>query len=312
MKNKLTVLCLSLILIWTMGIGSAYAAGSGGTLSDSYTDIPVRNTISGDGNGVVLMYHHLVPDDVYATGIYNGNNAVIPVGQFEKEMAYLAENGYTTLTMSEINTYLRNGLPLPPKTVAITFDDGYESNYVYAYPILQQYNLKATIAVIVKSSLDGTAGSNGAYNPSGKTHLTFAQMREMIDSGLVEIGSHSYDGHAYITTETTANGKFFVQRKYLNDLGRSENYDEYFTRINDDLRLSKYILETELNTEICYFAFPYGNNSNDAIKALQYNGFEIATTVTAGKFTGNSNIYLLNRKNVNPGISVYQFADLLK
>lgn len=309
-RNLFLVLIFSFLFLFGIS-GSAFAVTASGSLSDAYTDTPVLDTVDGNGNGVVLMYHHLVPDDVYASANYTKSNAVISVSQFEQEMAYLANNGYTTLTMSEVNTYLRNHLPLPEKTVVITFDDGYESNYVYAFPILQKYQLKATIAVIVKSSLDEVSGSNGAYNPWKQSHLTFNQMREMQESGLVEFGSHSYDGHAYITTETSAFGKFFVHRKYLSDLGRSETYDEYFTRINDDLRMSKYILEKELNTEICYFAFPYGNNSDDVIQALQYNGFEIATTVKTGGFQNGTNVYLLNRKNVAPDISIAQFADLV-
>ena len=127
MKSKKVLCFIITILIFVFGISSTYAANTSGTISDSYTDIPVLDTVDGNGNGVVLMYHHLVPDDIYATGKYNGNNAIIPVSQFEKEMAYLAQNGYTTLTMSEINTYLHNGITLPQKTVAVTFDDGYES-----------------------------------------------------------------------------------------------------------------------------------------------------------------------------------------
>ena len=311
MKTKFFVIISIVMLLCFAFPSAAIAATSGGTLSDAYTDLPVRDTISGNGRGVVLMYHHIVPDDVYASGIYDGNNAVISVSQFDEEMNYLYQNGYTTLTMSEINTYLRNNMTLPQKCVAITFDDGYESNYIYAYPILQKYGLKATIAVIVSSSLDNVSGSVGEYNPAGKSHLTFDEMREMQASGLIEIGSHSYNGHALITTETTANGKFFVHRKYLSNLGRSETYDEYFVRINDDLRMSKYILEQELGTEICYFAFPYGSNSNDVVTALKYNGFEIATTVSAGNISANSSVYLLNRKNVNAGIDIRQFANLI-
>ena len=314
LKRKITNLffCAVLTTIFFMfAVTSAFAVSVNGNISDSFTDVPVPNSISGDGNGVVLMYHHIVPDEVYASGIYAGNNAVIPVSQFEEEMLYLYENGYTTLKMSEVNTYIRNGMTLPDKTVVITFDDGYESNYVYVYPILQKYNLKANIAVVVISSLDEVSGSTGEFDATKQTHLTFDQMREMQASGLVEIGSHSYDGHAYIKTVNSEYGKFFSQRKYLSELGRSETYYEYFTRINDDLRLSKYILERELGTVISYFAFPYGSFCDDAIKALQYNGFEIATTVNAGKISAASNVFLLNRKNVNAGIDISQFANLI-
>lgn len=263
-----------------------------------------------DYGAVALMYHHIVEDDVFATGAYAGNNAVMSLSQFEEEMEYLADNGYRTFTMTEAAAMLYNSLPFPEKSVLITFDDGYASNYELAYPVLKKYNLKATVAAVVIST---EQAENGGAARQPLPHLTFEQLREMQADGLVEIGSHSYNGHGLITTNANgAEGKFFVAKKYLSEQGRKETEAEFIERITQDLRQSKEVLQSELGRPIYYFAYPYGAVSTGAIDALKNNGFLVAITTNAGDISKSSDPYRLNRRNVDQGISLGKFADLLK
>ncbi len=134
----------------------------------------------------VLLYHHLQPE---ADG---SNGAVISVELFEKHMKALAENGYSAVSCSEVISYVEKGTPLPDNPVMITFDDGYRSNYEYAYPILKKYGLKATIFVI------GTSFGSETYKDTDmKTipHFGLSEAKEMVDSGVIEIQSHTYDMH---------------------------------------------------------------------------------------------------------------------
>lgn len=263
-----------------------------------------------DYGAVALMYHHIVTDEEMATGEHTGNNAVISLSQFAEEMAYLAENDYRTYTMSEAAAVLYNSLAFPEKSVIITFDDGYASNYELAYPILQEYGLKATIAAVVVST---EQAENGGAAKQPLPHLTFEQMREMQTSGLVEIGSHSYDGHGMIATNANGGqGKFFVAKKYLAEAGRKETDAEFVERITQDLRKSKEVLESELGRPIYYFAYPYGAVSDGAMEALKNNGFLVAITTNAGDIAKNSDPYRLNRRNVDQGISLEKYATLLK
>ncbi len=89
-------------------------------------------------NVPVLMYHHITP----AGGMINTTPA-----NFESQIAWLARNGYTSLTAARFAGHLA-GRPVPEKSVLITFDDGYLDNWVYAHPVLQRYGMNAVLFVI--------------------------------------------------------------------------------------------------------------------------------------------------------------------
>lgn len=263
-----------------------------------------------DYGAVALMYHHIITDEELANGVQAGNNAVISLSQFEEEMAYLAEHEYHTYTMSEAAAMLYNSLPFPKNSVMITFDDGYASNFELANPVLQKYNLKATVAPVVIST---EQAENGGAAKQPLPHLTFEQLRQMQASGLWEIGSHSYDGHGMIdVSESGKQGKFFVAHKYLPEKGRVETDAEFYERITQDLRHSKYVLESELGRPVHYFAYPYGSVSEGAVEALRSNSFLVAITTAAGGINKSSDPMRLNRRNVDQGISIEKFATLLK
>ena len=64
---------------------------------------------------------------------------------FDRQMAYLKENGYNTINTDQLYDYMVNGAELPENPIMITFDDGYEDNYQNAYPILKKYGFTGTI-----------------------------------------------------------------------------------------------------------------------------------------------------------------------
>lgn len=262
-----------------------------------------------DHGAVVLMYHHIVPDEELV-GDSIGNNAIISYSQFAEEMEYLADSGYRTFTASEAAGIIKNGLNFPEKTVILTFDDGYASNYTLAYPLLRDLGLKATIAVVVSSSM--SASEPGGAALQNIPHLTFAEMREMEAAGVIEIGSHSYDGHGLIrSSQGGKQGKFFVDKAWLPYESRMETQDEYADRIRQDLRVSKLILEAELGHRINYFAYPYGVYNSAVKQALEDGGFLIAVTTTKGTINVNSDVFKLNRRNVDQGIGLREYAKLL-
>ena len=133
---------------------------------------------------------------------------------------------------------------LPEKPIIITFDDGYESNYLYAYPLLQKYGVKAAIFAVVS-----TVGEN----PNGKPHFTWEQAREMEQSGLVQIESHTLS-HAGLT----ACDPVQLQR---------------------ELRYSKYLLDTNLNKNCTVLAYPYGYYTDEISAAAAQAGYTIQCRV---------------------------------
>lgn len=310
------VFSMTFLLMFIMGGMNVLGATVSGEAAPNTNSTPIGKYTSGSGEAVVLMYHHIATDEEIESGIYDGNNAIIGESQYDEEMKYLADNGYTTLLASELATILENGLDMPEKAVVITFDDGYESNYTRAYPIMQKYNLKMSIGIVVKSTEDLALNiTNDTDDISlGLPHVTFEQCREMVASGLVEIGSHSYDGHIYVDTDAEGTqDKFFIARMWLEDEGRIETYQEYVDRITYDVSKSKLLLEQELGVEIKYFVYPYGVTNDVMVGVLERAGYNIAITTKSGFVTSDDveNMFKLNRKNVNQGITLMQYMDLL-
>ena len=107
------------------------------------------------------------------------------VSALRRDLDFLRDNGYTTVLPRELAAgQLDDGSPLPQKAVLLTFDDGYESNYTLAFPILREYGAKAAISLIT-SRIDERADG----------FLTWDECREMAKSGLVEFASHTNDCH---------------------------------------------------------------------------------------------------------------------
>ncbi len=121
----------------------------------------------------VLMYH-AVGDD-----LFGGAELFVSESNLEAQLKYLVDNGYTTITFEDLPRI--NEIEKP---VMLTFDDGYDNNYELLYPLLQKYNCKATIFVITHTFTKG-------YDSKGMHKMTKKQVRELSDSGLVSIQSHT-------------------------------------------------------------------------------------------------------------------------
>lgn len=132
-----------------------------------YTDVPDPAAVPEGYKAPVLMYH-AVSDDCW--GI---DELFVSPEYMEQQLQYLNDNGFTTIFFSDLEH-----IDEIEKPVILTFDDGYDDNYDYLFPLLQKYNCKATVFVI-------------AANIGCEHMLTEEQVREMSDSGLVDIQSHS-------------------------------------------------------------------------------------------------------------------------
>lgn len=187
----------------------------------------------------ILMYHHVVPDGTEC------NDMTVTESKLAGDLKWLSENGYHTILPSE----LASGSPLPEKPILITFDDGYRSNYELAFPLLQKYQTKAVISVVVYMQ-DVCASS----------FLSWDMCREMIGSGLVEIGSHTY----YLHNLGEQGGNFTpggingIQRK------PEESDADFQVRVLDDLQKSHDLIEDNLGCEVTFFAYPFGIREPDA------------------------------------------------
>ena len=126
----------------------------------------------------VLLYHNITDEP----GDYNPE---VHISQelFREHLQFLKDNNYNTITFYDYYDYRVNGTPLPENPVIITFDDGYISNYKIAFPLLKEFEFKATMFMVTNSS----------YFPADFPipHFNYTQAREMQESGYIEIVSHS-------------------------------------------------------------------------------------------------------------------------
>jgi peptidoglycan/xylan/chitin deacetylase (PgdA/CDA1 family) len=132
----------------------------------------------------VLMYHNVAEN---ASGEWT-----ITPEQFESHLAALQNAGFEAVTIDDMTAFTERGVPLPAKPVLITFDDGYAGNYDYAYPLLRQYGMRASIFVI------GVSFGHDTYKDTDipiTPHFGDAAAREMVQSGVITLYSHTYDMH---------------------------------------------------------------------------------------------------------------------
>lgn len=207
---------------------------------------------------LILMYHGILPDNSRALGDY-----VVAVSEFESDLRYLKDKGYTTVTMRAVIDHVKNGSALPSKAVVITFDDGYYNNYVYAYPLLQKYSCTMLLSPIAKWS---DFYSEQPTVDERYTHVTWDHLREMRDSGVVEIANHSYDLH------TLNLGREGSAKK------ASETTAAYHNVLSADLERAQTRFFDELGAKPTTYTYPFGAVSNEALEVLKTLGFEAALT----------------------------------
>lgn len=228
----------------------------------------------------ILMYHHFVTSGSDASG------ATITEDRFRQDMNYLKANEYTPLLPKDLEAIKLGKMIMPEKPVMITFDDGYESNYKIAYPILKETQMKATIFVIAKS-MD--------TKPRNKiAKLSWDQMKEMYDSGLVDIQSHSYNLH-----NEESNGKQLLLAANGIQRGLIESRAQYELRLEKDLTLSIDLIEEKIGNKVTCFAYPYGSYEEWSTNVLKKKGIMFGFMIKNQMGDLNGDVYFLSRYTIS-------------
>ena len=212
----------------------------------------------------IIMYHNLSQ--------INSETLEIEIGRFEEHIKALSVAGYNTVSMRQLVDYVEMGTELPENPIVITFDDGYFSNYKFAYPILKEYEMKATIFVI--GSLVGKPNYWQPDNPI-KQYFDYEEAKEMIDSGFIEIQSHSYDMHERPIYESAP------LRNTVTKL-ESETDQDFVQAVQEDYLKSKEDIENNTNQEVFAFAYPLGEYSDLSEIALTNAGVKLTLSINPG------------------------------
>lgn len=219
----------------------------------------------------VLLYHDLespeYPNEKQGDAT---RDTVVGVQDFERQVRFLYENGYRTITFGDYFRLREARGEIPQKRVVITFDDGHYSNYCLAFEILRKYRFKGVFFIV-------------ADRVGRDCHLTADQIREMAEAGM-EIGSHGLS-HAYLPLL-----KPHEIRKELVD--------------------SRRILESIIRRPVEYFAFPGGHYDRNILKELQAAGYKGACSCIQGTNGLNSDPYLLRRLEIRNRCTVDNFSKI--
>ena len=165
---------------------------------------------------------------------------------FERQMEYLVQRGYHTVTLDELNEWQMGLRDLPPNAVAITFDDADESVYDYAFPVLKRLGLRATVFVVT-----GRVGTRW-----GEVRvLEWTRLREMYQSGVFDIQSHTHDLHYKVNEGSAASPVFLA----ATEPGRPvEGLTSWEDLVRDDLTKSRDAIRAHIGRTPAYLAWPYG------------------------------------------------------
>ena len=202
-------------------------------------------------DAVPVLNYHQINDTEH-------NSLTVNTEQFEAQMKYLKDEGYTPITPAEMLDAFDGKGTLPARPVVITFDDGYRDNYNHAFPILEKYGFKATIFLI------------SDYVSTFPNYLTWSQVSEMQDSGLIDFESHTLSHE---------------------ELAKAPSSEEIFHQ----LKGSKDAIEWNTGKNIDFIAYPCGEYTQEIEDLTREAGYRAAFTVNYGLASPAENHFILDR-----------------
>lgn len=224
---------------------------------------------------VVLTYHHI--SNKPFTGI------TISPERFEEDLKMLRDKHFNVISLRDMANAMEGNGELPENAVVITFDDGIESFYKYAYPLLKKYNMPATQFIIT--------ARNESYSPSENelNPLSPDEIREMYESGLIDIQSHTHKSHDYVYINAELKkGPMLTYKKYDPETNTKESDEEYIARVTDDLQASREIIFKYTGVYPDMLCFPFGSYSKKVLEISKAAGFNYMITTQPGYNRENS------------------------
>ncbi len=207
----------------------------------------------------ILMYHHIGPLPVNADAMRK--DLTVSPEDFEKQVKWLRENGYVSLSLLEVYQASQKKINLPKKPIVFTFDDGYADVFSYAVPILRKYEYTGSFGIIT-----GFVGTS--------EYATWAEIKQAQNLGM-EIVSHTeshFDG---------ASSKYSTDYIY-------ENLTQSRKDLYDNLGITSRIL-----------IYPYGHFTGLYVEEAKKAGFVMALTVSFGVYVDPENLYQVPRVRVH-------------
>lgn len=235
----------------------------------------------------ILGYHKIVTDEEEVSDAGMKTGLIIKESDFEAQLKYLQDNGFTTVTMDEFYDWHAGKKELPPKSVMITFDDGYYGVYYVAYPLLKKYDMAGVAFCIGKN----TSGETAEYTPLQDEKDQYIK-QDVIEKTReeyprFEFASHTFDMHNRVKGEKPALS--FTYEQIMDDCKKNEQFG------------------------FDYLAYPWGTYSETMQKALRDSGYKMAFAYNPYFYAYRSDdTYAVNRIKIPGTISMDDFINIVE
>jgi peptidoglycan/xylan/chitin deacetylase (PgdA/CDA1 family) len=220
----------------------------------------------------ILMYHYVsnLPPDADATRV----QLTVDPDMFRAHVRYMAEQGYTSISLYQMEDALMRGAPLPPRPIILTFDDGYIDHYTNVFPVLKEYGFTGTFFIIT--------GRPDANDPA---YMTWDEIREMADAGM------SMESHTKTHRELRGRGYDFLVYELLGSLQSLAAHIGHMPHM---------------------FAYPVGRYDGETLNFLSQVPIWRALTTERGAFHTTDNRLEVPRLRINGNMGVGALASLLE
>ncbi len=229
---------------------------------------------------LVLSYHDVRYD---VAGNADDDQAAVSAGNFAAHLQWLHDHRFNPVSMEQVLQASEGRFELPPRAVLLSFDDGYRSFAEVVLPILREFGYPAVLA-LVTGWLEVPYGSSVEYGTEHKPRehfLHWDQVRELADSGLVEIASHSHDLHRGIPANPQGNTQPAATTRRFAD-GDYEPESAYLSRVQQDILRSVSLIERHAGLRPRVMVWPFGAFSRQSNRIAYQAGMRAVLTLEPG------------------------------
>ena len=246
-----------------------------------------------EGIKVPIIMYHQVTKKSSRRGKYS-----VMYEEFENDMKYIKEKGYTTIDMTDLINFVYGKKELPEKPIMITLDDGFESVYAYVYPLLKELDMCAVASIVGEYTTFFT--ENPDHNIT-YSYLNWNEVEELTKTDVIEIQNHSYNLH----------------KNSGNRRGISKKHDEdvaaYNTEVGADILKMQNVMKEKTGYTPNTLTFPFGAYKKETISLAKSLGFKAALLceerVNIIKQGDTEKLYHLGRYNRPSSVSTESFFD---
>ncbi len=220
------------------------------------TQIPLKTKVK-EFKIPIIIYHYV--EVVTDKKDFIRKSLSITPEEFESQIRYLQQKGYQTIFVKEIPNIVSGKINLGNNLIALNFDDGYRDFYTDVYPILLKYKIKATVYIVPAFI-------------GGGNYMTQQQIKEIYQSGLVEIGAHTLN-HIDLPSVSLED----AQKEIIE---------------------SKEYIENTFGVSVESFCYPYGFYNDKIVSIVKAAGYTTAVSEALGTTQSANNLFYLSRMRV--------------